>query len=245
MTLQSPRVYTYKITFEEVPYYYYGVHKENKFNERYWGRPITNKWCWKFYTPKKQILEIFDYSDEGWLKAQEVEKRIIKPFYKTDKNCLNCNCGGMVSYEHASMGGKKSYKLGLGIHGRSKEQMSKTGKISGEKIVKLKLGIHGYTKEQITKNAKKGGEKSKKLGLGFCGLSLEERQQAGRKGAATSKKLKVGIFGLTQEQRCNTGKKIASQRWMCLETGFIANAGNLARYQRARDIDTSKRKRLD
>ena len=56
MTKQSPRIYTYKITFEEVPYYYYGVHKEKRFNEEYWGSPHTNKWAWEFYTPKKQIL---------------------------------------------------------------------------------------------------------------------------------------------------------------------------------------------
>ena len=35
MTSQSPRIYTYKITFQEVPYYYYGVHKEKRFDEYY------------------------------------------------------------------------------------------------------------------------------------------------------------------------------------------------------------------
>ena len=63
MTSQSPRIYLYKITFEEVPYYYYGVHREKKYNEKYWGSPKTNKWCWKLYTPKKQILQLFDYTD--------------------------------------------------------------------------------------------------------------------------------------------------------------------------------------
>jgi len=33
MTSQSPRIYTYKITFEEVPYYYYGSKKEKAFDE--------------------------------------------------------------------------------------------------------------------------------------------------------------------------------------------------------------------
>lgn len=35
------------------------------------------------------------------------------------------------------------------------------------------------------------------------------------------------------------------EKWMCLETGFITNPGNLTRYQRARGIDTSKRKRIE
>lgn len=35
MTTYSPRIYVYKITFLEVPHYYYGVHKEDFFNEYY------------------------------------------------------------------------------------------------------------------------------------------------------------------------------------------------------------------
>lgn len=97
MTSQSPRVYTYKITFIDTPYYYYGVHKEKRYNEEYWGSPVTNKWCWELYTPEKQILEIFDYTDEGWLKAKEVEDRLIKPVYNTDKYCLNESCGAVRS----------------------------------------------------------------------------------------------------------------------------------------------------
>jgi hypothetical protein len=49
----QPRIYTYKITFEEVPYYYYGSKKEKVFDEEYCGSPVTNKWCWELYTPKK------------------------------------------------------------------------------------------------------------------------------------------------------------------------------------------------
>ena len=33
MTSKSPRIYTYKITFEEVPYYYYGSKKEKYYNQ--------------------------------------------------------------------------------------------------------------------------------------------------------------------------------------------------------------------
>ena len=169
MTSQSPRIYLYKITFEEVPYYYYGVHKEKYYNEEYWGTPITHKWCWKFYTPKKQILEVFDYTDESWLEAQEVEKRIIRPFLN-DNWCLNEGCGG-----------KYSSKLS-----------SKAGKIGGQKTYELGIGIHAQT----------------------------------------------------PEERRELAKKAAAQKWLCLETGFITNAGNLTQYQRARKIDTSKRVRL-
>ena len=120
MTSQSPRIYTYKITFEEVPYYYYGVHKEKKFDEYYMGSPCTHKWCWELYTPNKQILEIFPFTDEGWLEANKVEQRLIKPVFNTDKWCLNESCAGTLSIE----------------------QTRKAGRKGGKKIVELKLGIH-------------------------------------------------------------------------------------------------------
>ena len=107
MTSQSPRIYTYKITFEEVPYYYYGVHKEKKYNEEYWGTPVANKWCWKLYTPKKQILEYFDC----WKKAQEIEGKIIRKFYNNDKWCLNAHVQGIFSLQSKSKAGKIGGKI--------------------------------------------------------------------------------------------------------------------------------------
>jgi len=59
-----------------------------------------------------------------------------------------------------------------------------------------------------------------------------------------NKKNGVAIFALTKEQLSNQGKKTNAQKWLCLETGFITNSGNLTQYQRARGIDTSKRKRI-
>ena len=66
----------------------------------------------------------------------------------------------------------------------------------------------------------------------------------------------MGIYGLTPEQRSEIGtlggkiggktaaRKLNTQRWECLETGFITNPGALTRYQRKRNIDTSKRIRI-
>jgi hypothetical protein len=121
MTSQSPRIYTYKITFEEVPYYYYGVKKEEYYNQEYWGSPYANKWCWELYTPKKQILELFEYTDEGWLEALNVEKRLIKPVIN-NKWCLNENVGGKVSLKISRETGERYKKLGIGICGMSYKQ---------------------------------------------------------------------------------------------------------------------------
>jgi len=298
MTSYSPRIYIYKITFEEVLYYYYGVHKEEKYNEYYMGSPITNKWCWELYTPKKQILQLFDFTNAGWIEAQEVEKRIIKPVYNTDKWCLNENCGGIISLDilkengkkvsekysrlNGIKNGKKCYELGKGIFKRTKEEISedakKGGKIAGTKNYEMKIGIHGRTKEQMTEDAKKGAEKIKELGIGIHGRTKEQMTEDGKKGGkivgTKNYEMKIGIFGrnaeqhsidskiggkvakelglgihaLTPEQQTQRSKNAAkvtnSQKWMCLETGFITNAGCLSQYQKARGIGTSKRRRI-
>jgi hypothetical protein len=70
-------------------------------------------------------------------------------------------------------------------------------------------------------------------------------RNCGIMGGNKSKELGVGIHALTQEQRIQNSKKGASQKWKCLETGFITNAGNLARYQRAKGIDPDMRIRVE
>jgi hypothetical protein len=162
MTYQSPRIYLYKITFEEVSYYYYGVHKEKKFDEYYMGTPVTHKWCWELYTPKKQILEIFEFSDEGWLEAQKVEERVIKPFYNDDKWCLNEKCGLKYSLQTSRKNGNRAKNLKTGIFAISPEEHSKNsikaGRISGLKNKENKTGVFGRSKEKIIEDSRKAGK---------------------------------------------------------------------------------------
>jgi hypothetical protein len=220
MTSQSPRIYTYKITFEEVPYYYYGVHKEKVFNEEYWGSPKTNKWCWELYTPKKQILEFFEFSDEGWMEALDVEKKLIKQFYNSDKWCLNESCGGYVSLNVLKLAGKKG------------------GKRGGQKAKELKLGFHSLTLEQRRENGRKYGTKSGKMG------TKEDKSKAGKIAGQKNKENKIGICGLSLEQRRENVKITNSQMWECTVTGYKNRPGPLTRYQKKRGIDTSKRIRI-
>jgi hypothetical protein len=63
-----------------------------------------------------------------------------------------------------------------------------------------------------------------------------ERNKSGR-----GKKVKYSEIGLKTMQK--TANKLNSQRWMCLETGFITTSGPLTLYQRKRGIDTSKNNR--
>ena len=302
MTSQSPRIYLYKITFEEVPYYYYGVHKEKKFGEYYMGSPCTHKWCWKLYTPKKQILEVFDYTDEGWIEAGKVEQRLIRPFYNDDKWCLNECCGRVFSLdilrkhqelkigmfklttdERRELGkrnGQKIYENGIGIHGFTTEQRKENGKRNyengtafrsltteerieigrrnGKKNYENGVGIHGFTTEQkseigkrnyengvgahglTTEQRRENGKRNYELKIGFHSFTTEQRQEFGRKNCENG----IGIHGLTTEQRSENSKRTQSQRFMCLETGFISSPTGLTNYQKKRDIDTSKRVKI-
>jgi general stress protein YciG len=240
MTKKSPRIYTYKITFEGVPYYYYGAHVEKKFDEEYWGSPSSdkNKWCWQFYIPKKQILELFDYTDEGWLEALNIEKRLITPVYGEDKWCLNMSCGGKVSRKilrengkiYGKIGGKKAYEMGVGIHALTKEEKSELGERNGQKIYGLKIGVHGRTPKEMSEHGKKGGkiagQKNYEMGVGIHALTKEQKSEAGKLGGKISGKkvyvMGVGIHAQTKEERINNGKlggKISGKKAYELKIG--------------------------
>jgi hypothetical protein len=304
MTSQSPRIYIYKITFEEVLYYYYGVHKERKYNEYYMGSPVVHKWCWELYTPKKQILELFDFTDEGWMEAQEIETRLIKPVYNTDKWCLNESCGGKISLnvrrETGRKVGKKIYEEKKGIHSLSFEERSEMGKTAGkicyeegkgihaetteqrrkrgQKLYKDRKGIHSQTFEERSELGKRNGQKLYEEGKGIFGMTLEEKLEVSRKTGKKHYENKTGIFSLTTEKRSDLSREIGqknyekeigifslneeqkfernskggkkssrimnAQKWECTETGYVANPGNLSKYQKRNGIDTSKRRRI-
>jgi hypothetical protein len=105
MTKQSLRIYVYRITFEEVLHYYYGSHKEKRFDEYYMGSPVTHKDFWELYTPKKEYIEFFEFSDEGYTEARIFEDSLIAPVLN-DEFCLNENCGGSLSLKTYRKGGK-------------------------------------------------------------------------------------------------------------------------------------------
>ena len=108
--MTTPRIYTYKVTFEEIPDWYWGVHKEKKYGELYLGSSKTHAWKWEFYTPHLQICEIFPYTDEGWAKAREVEDRCILPDLNNPL-CLNEHVGGLMSLEANRRGGRKACEI--------------------------------------------------------------------------------------------------------------------------------------
>jgi hypothetical protein len=166
------RIYTYKITFEEVPFFYFGIHKEKKFGELYLGTPVSHKWVWEIYTPRIQILEFFD----TWGEGKSVEDRLIRPFLN-DPLCLNEAVGFYMSLESCRKGGRNSQKAmkekGTGVYGpktkRQLESSRKEGKKlskysvengtrTGKENVELKRGIWGMNPEDLLESCSKGGK---------------------------------------------------------------------------------------
>lgn len=250
----KPRIYVYKITFLEVPHYYYGIHEEKKYDEYYMGSPKTHKEYWIKYTPQKEILKIFKNRKE----AVDSEIKLIKPVYKTDKYCLNECCNGVVDIEICKMGGVKAYKMGLGVHGRSKEQMTsdalksvethknnKTGFFSSENQSKYgkicynkKIGVHALSKKERIKNALKSVEKHKQNKTGFFSSEVQ------RQNSLKCYEKGLGVHALTKEQKQELGKKTSAQKWKCTVTGYISSPGGLSKYQMHRNIDTKNRVKI-
>ena len=81
--------------------------------------------------------------------------------------------------------------------------------------------------------------------LGIYALTDEQRKELGRKSGKYCKENGLGIFAETKEDRSKRTTQTNYQKWMCLETGFITNAGNLSRYQMRRGIDKSRRVRIE
>jgi len=257
----QPRIYVYKITFQEVPLYYIGVHKEKTFNEEYMGSPITHKEKWQIYTPQKKILREFDYTDDGWLQAQEFEKELIRPVYNTDNNCLNEHCGGRISLA-VCRGATKKFWSNLTPKQRSerakKVSESSTPKQRSERV---KKGRANMTSEQRSAIAKKGNasktpkqrsdasRKARKEWL--ANTTHEQRSAATRKGrkkqlANTTPEQRSAITrkgraNMTPKQRSDVARIASTTKFQCTVTGYISTAGPLTLYQRARGIDTTNR----
>ena len=131
MSKNQPRIYLYKVTFEEIPDWYWGIHKEKVFGEVYLGTPKTHKWKWEFYTPELQILQLFPFTEEGWKSAAKVESQCIRLDLEKPL-CLNEHCGGHISLKSRKEGGQKGGRSNAenktGFCGRTLEEMQAHGK---------------------------------------------------------------------------------------------------------------------
>jgi hypothetical protein len=245
--METPKEYYYTYySYEEWGMGYFGSRGCNCLPEedvKYFG-----SFSDKNFNPTQKIILKDDYNTREEAYADEI---ILHDYYDVANNPHFANRAKAtstkfyVSYEIASKNGKeygkivgkkcwenktgmfrltkeqrreiglKNYKNGKGLFSLTKEQKSEIGK----KTFTEKKGVHSLSKEETIKNATKGGKKAKELGL--------------------------GIHAQTKEERSKICTRNNYQKWMCLETGFVTNAGTLSRYQKARGIDTSKRIRIE
>jgi hypothetical protein len=151
----TPRIYLYKITFEEIPDWYWGVHKERKYNDGYIGSPVTHKWKWEFYTPHLEIVQLFEYSDKGWAESKELEKRVILHDLNNPL-CLNENVGGTPSVESLRRGGRNGGRIAGKVGDKEGKRQA------GYKTLLLGIGVH--TLENRRKGAYAQSKEDKRKG---------------------------------------------------------------------------------
>jgi hypothetical protein len=63
------------------------------------------------YSQRNKYFNFFEFTDEGWLEAQSIERRLIKPAYNTDRLCLNEHCGGNFSLNTRRKNGEETVKI--------------------------------------------------------------------------------------------------------------------------------------
>jgi hypothetical protein len=229
----QPRIYTYKVTFEEIPDWYWGAHKERKYGEPYLGSPKTHKWKWEFYTPNLQICEVFPYTNEGWTQARKIEDSCILPDLNNPL-CLNEHVGGLMSLEAYSKGGKISHKekdeLGRSALGvKNAEKVHKEKDEFGRSIrgVEAAERLHKEKDERgKSVNSTKRGKSSFRNKTGIHDPSYRNspeykaiNKEAGRKGGIEGVRRKSGIHDPNYrssetylEMRSKVSKKMAERR---------------------------------
>jgi hypothetical protein len=205
----QPRIYTYKITFEEIPHWYWGVHKEKKFGELYLGTPVTHRWMWEFYTPHLQILEFFPNTEEGWGEAQRVEKRLISPDLNNSL-CLNESCGGFLSYEACRRGSISAHSKRDEL-GRSLLGLRNAQRLNAEKDER------GFSLQAI-KNAERMHREKDEWGRSVLGVQNAERMHREKDELGRS------VQGVKNSDRLNSEKDERGRSVNAVKAGKSANS---------------------
>ena len=225
-TMVNPnRFYTYAYLREDKTPYYIG---KGSFNRVY----IKHK---NISLPKDKSRIIYLKQNLTEEEAFKHEKYMIAVFGRKD-------LGTGILHNRTDGGDGTSGIIAWNKGGKCDEEWKRKvseslkGRIFSDEHRK-KLSELAKGRKSWNKGKSPSEETRKKIGDGNRGKIISEEQRKklseagkGRKHSEESK----------QKMRENSGY----QKWKCLETGFITNAGNLAKYQRARNIDTSKRIRI-
>jgi hypothetical protein len=249
------RFYTYAYLREDRTPYYIGKGSGKRAYKRKRGEIHPPKDKSKIILLKQNLTEEEAFKHEIYMISVFGRKDLGTGILRNRTNGGEGASGLIVSEEtrekHRTISkivAEKMRQTETGIFGITLGDRSEFGKLGGQKTYELGVGVHGRTKEQRIEDARNaglvGGKRVRELGVGICGIPTEERSKRGKIIGRRNYENKTACFSITPEQRIEINKKTNSQRWMCLETGYITTAGPLTRYQKARGIDTSKRIRI-
>jgi hypothetical protein len=239
--METPKEYYYTYySYEEWGRGYFGSRKCHCLPEediKYFGSSKDNT-----FKPTQKIILKSDYTTREEAYADEI---ILQEHYKVVENPHFSNRAYQTS--------TKFYLPKEKLIENGKKVGEKYGKIIGTQNKLLGRGIFGLTPEQrieIAKKASKLSSKNTKKGRKIKPpiLAPEELKYCqiknGIKSGNIHKENKTGVCGISPEEHSKRMIETNKQKWRCLETGYISNAGGLSRFQNAKGISTLLRERL-
>ncbi len=204
----EPRIYVYKITFVDRPEWYWGVHKEKRFDEYYMGSPYTHKKFWELYQPIKEIIEVFDYSDAGWLKACGREQELIRPDINNPL-CLNESCGNWLSLAEISENSKRLWQN----EEFRRKQLEKIKVIQPQAVLKaLTTEVREKRKETLRRIKHQQGETNSMYGTMWVTNGTEEGNLRISKGSVIPEGYRKGRAFSKESKLCE--KRISAQEML-------------------------------
>jgi hypothetical protein len=198
--------YTYVVRFVD-GHYYYGYHptygNDPRF-DNYFGTPVTHREKWLTTMYWKEILGLY----ETFQEADEAERSLIRPQYKTDPLCLNENCGGAVSPDLCRVGGNKGGQTNK-ESGQAYEWGKKYGRIAAEsgQLAAAREKINWETYAERTREAKRKN--------GLRAVESGQFEEVQRKGVEATK--------IRHSVKSEEGKSILAKD-MALKSHAVKNA---------------------
>jgi hypothetical protein len=206
-----------------------------------------------FANKAKQTSTKFSFS------SSEQSRKLGKKMFEEKRGCFS-----LTPEQKSELGreiGLRHKVNKTGFCGMSSEKRSELGKKNSKRNEENKVGIFKMTNEELSICGSKGGSKTFELKKGAFSLSKEERLEIAKKSGTKVKELRLGIFAMTEDEKIKIAKKgyknglgkmskekrseiatkVNSQKWKCLITGHISNAGGLSRFQNKKGIDKSFR----
>jgi len=197
--------------------YHYTYYSYEEFGRGYVGKRSCD--C----LPEEDVKYFGSYTDKTFNPTQ----KIILETYDTEKEALadEIKIQHFFNVVENSHFANKVYQTSTKFRGTSETTRKANASRTPEQRSEIsRKGNASRTPEQRSEISRKGR----------ANMTPEQRSEISRKGRAN----------MTPEQRSEAVRKAALMKWQCTVTGFITNAGNLARYQKARGIDTSNRIRI-